>query len=193
MKKLKKLAAILLAGLLACFSLTACSDEVEVKPDEPMSPSEIQNALKNASDFTFTLKIGDGYNWTLKKDNSIVWYHHADGAGDGTYYDASAQKTYKPSASGYTEYDVVDGNTAAEFAYAAIQNRLYDIIDALFNDSNFVATNDGAYVANDAGLAALDCDSAKITISGMVYTIEIDWQTITIDFSDVTLTLPTVS
>ena len=193
-KGFKKFTAMLLAGLLACCCLTACGEDVvKVSADDPMSPSEIQNALKKASDYTVTVKIGDDYTWTLKKDDSVAWYHNEDNLGDGTYYDAAAQKTYKPSNSGYTEYDVVDGDTAAGFAYSAVQNQLNDIIDALFNDSNFVATNDGNYVANDAGLAALDCDSAKITISGMVYTIKIDWRIITIDFSDVTLTLPTVN
>lgn len=191
-KRLKKFTAMILAGLLACFSLTACSDEVEVKPDEPMGPSQIQNALKNASDYTVVITIGDGYNWTLKKDGSIVWHIHSDNAGRGTYYDASTNTVYKDSESGYSSATLVGLDTPQLYAYEEIAKRIDNIVQ-IFNDGNYTSTGNGSYTMTAAGLAAIGEDSVTITSSGMIYTIKIDFETITIDFSDTVLTLPPVA
>ncbi len=196
-KGFKKITAMLLAGLVACAALTACGDEdqVKVSADDPMSPGEIHNALKKSSDYTVTVNGGDTYSWTLKKDNSIVWYKDASSASDGTYFDAATNTQYTQTSLGgaYSSGTLAGYDTPDLFAYDEVAKRTV-AIDALLNDNHFISTNEGIYTANETGLAAIDCNSAKISISGMVYTIEIDdFWIITIDFSDVALTLPTVT
>lgn len=192
-ERFKKFTAMLLAGLLACFVLTACGDEVKVSADEPMSPGEIQNALKKASDFTVTIVGTYDYNWCIQKDNSIVWHKYAEDI-NGCYYDISTNTKYSPQSSDSWSAGILSGyNTPQNYAYDEIANRV-EHISEIFNDSNYTAVSEGNYTATAEMLTAIDADALTISSTGLIYTIKIDniW-TITIDFNDVVLTLPTVS
>ncbi|MBQ7354276.1 MAG: hypothetical protein IJW62_02005 [Clostridia bacterium] len=200
-KRLKKFTAMILAGLLACFSLTACSDEVEVKPDEPMGPSEILNALKNASDYTVTLTDGDDYNITVKKDGALVYEVQTGSASWGSndleiYYDYSGSATFKKYVLTNGIWETTEYNTSeGDNAFYSVKHALpvsNKNIDTLFNDAYYTSTGTGSYTMNAAGLTLIEEDAVTITSSGMIYTIKVDFWTVTINFNDTVLTLPTV-
>ena len=205
-RKFQKITALLLAGILACFSLTACSDEgtdgteqkqEEGKSEQPMNPEQLRKALDTESDYTITMTDNNGYTSVLKVDGKYVLKSLTNGDElTEAYIDCSKSSTA-------TIYYSADGSwTTQDGAYSGWAEMIAELIrdvvptteeEALFDQSYYTANDSKSYTMNAEGLSVVGAESVTITVSGKVYTIKYDFWTITIDFSDVTITLPTVS
>lgn len=195
-----------MAGVLACFSLTACSDEGsdgakqeqgEGKSDQPMNPEQLRKALDTKSDYTITMTDNSGYTSALKVDGKYVLKSLTNGDEfTESYIDCSNSSTatiyYSEGGSWKTQ----------EGAYYGWSEMIAELIrdvfptteeEALFDKSYYTANDSKSYTMNAEGLGVVGAESVTITASGKVYTIKYDFWIITIDFSDATITLPTVS
>ncbi|MBQ8383054.1 MAG: hypothetical protein IJX47_07625 [Clostridia bacterium] len=191
MQKIKKMTAMLLAGVLACTALVGCDEKTggsysgntqQNSQYAGLSPTEIMEALGKAEDYVISsnatmsnneVGINQSASMTVKKDGNyaIMEGSRMDGSHlseySTTYLDLGLQTGYLMDENGSwkREFDE-DINWGTLLYWMAYDNDGGAVIEYILDDSNYYSTDTNKLVMREEGLARVIADGSGVSASG---------------------------